>query len=1531
MSLTPIGDLLIALKADVDDFHKASATASDLVGGLRGTFAQLGRAVRNTGAIITAFSGIATAAIGSVAMAGERLNQAFLEVQTMMEQTDDVVDEFGQGISDLTREFGIQGGQVQTLDGLYFTLSAGIRETDDAMATMEAATKLATVGVTDMQTSVDVLTTTLNAYNIEASDAEEVASGLFGIVREGKMEFDDLAQSFGPLIALASEAGVEWEEAGAALAELTARGFSTRRAATAVRASINQLLRPTDDMKDVLAELSQELGLLDERGRELSNSLEEQRSKMREAESQMEENDAGLRALRRGNEDLSSVMDSMSDDISDLNNDWLQQQMELQEAQAEYRELEAEIQSMEDQFDDLSDSMRDNRIEIMEIRVAAQQQGRELTSAEERQIERLRNANDELRLNQMKTQRDIDNAREEEAQKAEEVAAREEDVSDTRQEIMYQIQDENRELQIEMDELSDSIDDLEDSWDSYLESMGTAILEQEGFTDGMLLLRDRADDMGIPLTSLFTNVRALSGIMPLLEDDMEGVADSLEEIEDPQQDINQLMGLFADEFGINFRGVINSIREVIQLFGMDLAQSLIPTMEGLQETFGGFIDAYNDIDEEVRQGIARFAVLATTIGLIMGPIMLFSGQIMMLASTGLPVLVGMLAGATAIVGGLGARMREISNITSDSTDAVSDLSGASGDAGDEMTRAGQVVEGFEDTVGRLISTIRTIVSIIRDNVLPGFLDLSDGLLEVTGVFTDSFNEARNSTNQMGDSTRDLAQQVGDMLSSLGEWIASNRDLISEIGHISGIITSMLIMSIKSTIGIMLTLIGIVTDVIQIFSNMPGVVPLIRMVGWAITAIILPVMGLLEGLNRLLRVFSPIIKLGLTLVTVFTTLGGAIALYQLAMAKAAATTATSTGLVGLANSAWAAFTARVHAARMALLAKSKAAQIMSISLQTAWRSLMGPLGILIAVVTTLFMAWSNNWLGIRDKTKAVVSFVIDEFSSFINMLEGLVSTTDWSSAAIQGAFTALLAFLPNLTGGWSTGFTDMLNITERGTEAVKSIVDSFGSDLLLLLLGPIGAVIFAWRNNLFGLRDIVTNALDRVKDVILGAVPEFESAGDFASTALKASILGPLMLIFPDLEEWIENFVDTIVSGILERIPDVRDAISEVASTIEDFIGINSDANEGAMSNLTNWGPNTVETYKDGIEDGTPEVQEAMSDMVQVPEADITSDDLEGQVERPDLDYESPDHSVRQDVDEIIRDLDEMRGDFEEVVETLGDTVEELAEKIGDRLAPLMDRVDEELSGGEPEFVEEAEVWGKDTIKHFVNGIQHGLPEVEGAIQEIGSAADGILDPMADTAESWEETVVGTIEDIADSMEIWDDAVSMLEETENWVDDYIADPFTTLVEEAGEWGEQFVEGFVNGMMGQSDMLQTEVEGVAQVIDDYMGTDPDAERGPLSNVSTWGETMVEQLARDISSGKETVNRAVSDIGDTPTIPATEGGGGSKVVVEEGAFKIMPGAFEGVAEEELPERIREEAEELITEEIVEPLEGRGATEPR
>lgn len=180
------------------------------------------------------------------------------KVSTMLDaQTMPLMKGFRTELEDMSMAFG-QSTATLT-DGLYDTLSAGVPAAK-AINTLNVAVRAAVGGMTTTKNAADAMTTALNAFQLGASRAADVADVMALVVNRGKITFDQLSEGLGGVAGVAATTGITFQELAAMIATAT-RTLKPAEALTAVRGLLVALLDPQEDALKLARQYNIELGL----------------------------------------------------------------------------------------------------------------------------------------------------------------------------------------------------------------------------------------------------------------------------------------------------------------------------------------------------------------------------------------------------------------------------------------------------------------------------------------------------------------------------------------------------------------------------------------------------------------------------------------------------------------------------------------------------------------------------------------------------------------------------------------------------------------------------------------------------------------------------------------------------------------------------------------------------------------------------------------------------------------------------------------------------------------------------------------------------------------------------------------------------------------------------------------------------------------------------------------------------------------------------------------------------------------------
>lgn len=161
---------------------------------------------------------------------------AFAKASTLLSGDD--LTKYYEGLIDISNRTGV--AFTDLAESMYSALSAGVAQ-ENALEFVENSVKLSKGGFTQTATAIDIVTTALNAYHMEMSEATHVQDVLITTQNLGKTTVDELASNMGKLIPTANGVNVAFDQLGAMYATVTANGVATAETTTYLNAMINEL------------------------------------------------------------------------------------------------------------------------------------------------------------------------------------------------------------------------------------------------------------------------------------------------------------------------------------------------------------------------------------------------------------------------------------------------------------------------------------------------------------------------------------------------------------------------------------------------------------------------------------------------------------------------------------------------------------------------------------------------------------------------------------------------------------------------------------------------------------------------------------------------------------------------------------------------------------------------------------------------------------------------------------------------------------------------------------------------------------------------------------------------------------------------------------------------------------------------------------------------------------------------------------------------------------------------------------------
>ena len=217
------------------DFGTAAAQAIKEAGA---KIEEYGGKVEGVGKKLMPVSGVAAATGTALTKMAWDFEDGMAKVSTIADTTEVPISDLEKQIKQLSDSTGVEAGEIA--ENVYNAISAG-QKTGDAVNFVSKATDLARAGFAETGDALDVLSTIMNAYRLEASEVDKVSNDLIMTQNLGKTTVAELSSSMGKVIPTAKSTGVNLDELCGAYAVMTSNGVATAETTTYLNSMLNEL------------------------------------------------------------------------------------------------------------------------------------------------------------------------------------------------------------------------------------------------------------------------------------------------------------------------------------------------------------------------------------------------------------------------------------------------------------------------------------------------------------------------------------------------------------------------------------------------------------------------------------------------------------------------------------------------------------------------------------------------------------------------------------------------------------------------------------------------------------------------------------------------------------------------------------------------------------------------------------------------------------------------------------------------------------------------------------------------------------------------------------------------------------------------------------------------------------------------------------------------------------------------------------------------------------------------------------------
>jgi TP901 family phage tail tape measure protein len=214
---------------------------------------KIGSSAAKVGKSLTTSMSLPLAAVGAASVAAfSTFEKGMANVSTLIDTSTESLDAMGTQVLSLGRIIPVE---LSELTGALYDLRSSGVSASDQFRVLENSAKLAVAGLGTTQEAADLVTSSINAFQLEGQDAQKVFDNIFKTTQFGKTTIAQLARGFGGVAGTVAATGTELDEYLASVAALTTTGLPAAEAHSQLRAVISGLTRDTKDSRKVFRAL----------------------------------------------------------------------------------------------------------------------------------------------------------------------------------------------------------------------------------------------------------------------------------------------------------------------------------------------------------------------------------------------------------------------------------------------------------------------------------------------------------------------------------------------------------------------------------------------------------------------------------------------------------------------------------------------------------------------------------------------------------------------------------------------------------------------------------------------------------------------------------------------------------------------------------------------------------------------------------------------------------------------------------------------------------------------------------------------------------------------------------------------------------------------------------------------------------------------------------------------------------------------------------------------------------------------------
>lgn len=247
-----IGALRADLSASIAQFQQDMGKAADSVSRLSKRFKKIGGQMQSVGKSMSL--GVSASIAGFAALtlkAAGDFEQGMNQVQAVSGATGEELEKLREQAKKMgaTTQFSAS----QAADAMGFLAMAGF-SADETMKALPGTLELAASAQMDLGRAADIVSNVLSGYGKDVKELGHVNDVLVKTFTSTNTSLEQIGEAMKMAGPVAASAGVQFEEAAAAVGLMGNAGIQASMAGTSLRGAISRILNPTKQVKDAMAQ-----------------------------------------------------------------------------------------------------------------------------------------------------------------------------------------------------------------------------------------------------------------------------------------------------------------------------------------------------------------------------------------------------------------------------------------------------------------------------------------------------------------------------------------------------------------------------------------------------------------------------------------------------------------------------------------------------------------------------------------------------------------------------------------------------------------------------------------------------------------------------------------------------------------------------------------------------------------------------------------------------------------------------------------------------------------------------------------------------------------------------------------------------------------------------------------------------------------------------------------------------------------------------------------------------------------------------